>query len=110
MSALTDRIYRTWLASNGSRGYGAPPHESEAKRRGGVTDRPTAVQKFERRATGPCGVVAFCVATSRTGSQRANDAASRPEKPAVQSLPHSPFYPKRKNLQSNQDVREIYIV
>jgi hypothetical protein len=46
-------------------------------------------------------------AALRAGSLRANDAASRPDK----QTPGAPFfYPARKNLQSNQYLKGLYIV
>ncbi len=93
MSAFTDRLYRTWVTSHASPGYGAKPHVSEAKRRGGIPDRPTHDQVLQRMKKGPCGLAAGCAATSRTGAQCATDATSRPEKPVFKSLPNAVFLP-----------------
>lgn len=83
MSALTDRIYREWLARRS--GYGASPH---AERREGY---PTGQAQPQDTCHRPITTWRHPAsqATSRDGSQRAKDAASRPEKqPAgVQTAP-----------------------
>ena len=89
--------------------YGAKPHESAAKRRAGYPHgQAQPVQtRYGWRTTGPLRVE---TASSWQGSQRAKDAASRPEKPAVLNLSCAFFYPARKNLQSNQELKVLYIV
>lgn len=91
MSRFTDKAYRSWLARFGSEGprrrsgYGAEPH---AERREGYPTGQTHSQETVRGRTStwphPAGQ-----ASSRLGSQRAKDAASRPEKPAV-GIPAAP--------------------
>jgi hypothetical protein len=109
MSAFTDRLYLTWLAGNGckvSRGYGARPH---GQRREGYPSGQT-VPPVTPRQQPPARPMPVKVATSRSGSPRANDAASRPEKPAVLPSAAPFFYPAGKNLQSNQHLMDLYIV
>lgn len=92
MSAFTDRLYGQWTESQ-HRGYGGRgPHGSEAKRREGYPTDQRQHQKTHRPMPAAQPVRATSV-TPRTGKQCASDATSRPEKPAVQSLPHSPFLP-----------------
>ena len=97
MTTFTDRIYLTWLHVNrrggGPRpGYGARPHVSEAKRREGypsgqLSPRPRCGQSR------PARPMPATDATSRTGSLRANDAASRPEKQDVLASQCALFLP-----------------
>ena len=109
MSAFTDRLYLTWLAGNGctvSRGYGARPHD---RRREGYP----IGQPVPHRGCGqsrPARPMPTTLDSSRTGSPRANDAASRPDKPAALHPAASLFYPPRKNLQPNQLLAKVYIV
>lgn len=74
------------------RGYGGIPHGSEAKRREGYPSGQT-VPPETTRSMRPARPWSATVATSRTGSSRANDAASRPEKPAVQGISPALFLP-----------------
>jgi len=94
MSAFTDRLYLTWLGSNGCtqtrRGYGG--YRSHVKRREGY---PTG-QPSPRPGCGrlrPARPMPATDATSRDGSQRANDAASRPDKPDVLASQCALFLP-----------------
>lgn len=97
MSTFTDRLYLTWLDANRRGGclrpgYGARPHVSEAKRREGYPSG----QPSPHRSCGqsrPARPMPATDATSRTGSQRANDAASRPEKQAVLASQRALFLP-----------------
>lgn len=99
MSAFTQRLRLQWLIQNGYTGPrarrgdgGCGPHGSEAKRREGYPTDQRADQKTCRPMPAAQPMRAT-EATPRTGKQCASDATSRPEKPAVQSLPHSPFLP-----------------
>ncbi len=91
-----DRLFLTWLRANGGLpvrpGYGAQPHGSEAKRRAGYPHG-QAKQSDTCHAPTTTGRLPTSAAASRAGTPCAKDATSRPEKPAVQSLPHSPFLP-----------------
>ena len=99
MSAFTDRLYASWLGVNGCqqrrRGYGAQPHGSEAK-----------LRPINDRFSKPCPVapyrpVSAVDATSRNGLQRANDAASRPEKQAVLTPRSALFLPSSEKSSIN---------
>ncbi len=85
MSSFTDRLYMTWLNSNGCQksrsGYGAEPH---GKRRAGYPLDQRTLPKTHRpmRSTRPMRDVG---ATSRDVSLRATDAAPRHEKQDVQN-------------------------
>ena len=97
MSAFTDRLYCTWLHCHQRGGaprpgYGAQPHVSEAKRREGY---PTG-QLSPHRSCGqsrPARPMPAVGSTSPTGSLRATDAASRPDKPAVLASHRALFLP-----------------
>ncbi len=97
MSSFTDRLYATWLSANGChqsrRGYGAQPHASEAKRREGYPTGQTVPPETQTPAR-PARPWRVKGAPSRNGSPRANDAASRPEKPAAGLPAASPFLPE----------------
>lgn len=96
-------------SGRGASGYGVQPHGSEARRREGY---PTDHTKPSEAGQTPGQSRRFPVkgAASRDGSQCANDATSRPEKPVFKA-PRAPFfYPARKNLQQNQALRKVYIV
>ena len=71
MSSFTDRLYRAWLG-----GYGAQPH---AKRREGYPSGQAKPPETCHRPYSTWRSSAGQV-TTRDGSQRAKDAASRPEK------------------------------
>lgn len=94
MSTFTQRIYLTWLAGHGGlgasrrAGYGAQPH---AERREGY---PTgqAKQPETCRAPGSSWLRPAAGVTSRKGSQRAKDAASRPEKQPAGVPATSPLF------------------
>ncbi len=81
------------LNARGLPGYGAQPHGSEAIRREGYPSGPaTSTESPDRPRT----TWRFPVkgAPLRAGSQRATDAASRHEKPAVSAVPAAyPFLP-----------------
>jgi len=94
MSAFTERLYLTWLGSNGCtqtrRGYGG--YRPHVKRREGypigqLLPRPSSGQSR------PARPMPATDATSRTGSLRATDAASRPEKQAVLPSQRALFLP-----------------
>jgi hypothetical protein len=110
MSAFTERLYLTWLRSNGCvqsrRGYGAQPHGR--RREGYPTDQRTPLESI--KPVRPARPVPGSGATSRDGSPRAIDAVTRPEKPAVLTPKNTLFCPQRKNLQSNQPLMDLYIV
>jgi hypothetical protein len=97
MNAFTDRLYWTWLHCHQRGGaprpgYGALPHVSEATRREGY---PTG-QRLPHRGYGPMRPARPMPAVgsaSRDGSQRATDAASRPDKPAVLASQRALFLP-----------------
>ena len=92
MSAFTDRLYRQWT-DNQHRGHGGRgPHGSEAKRRAGYPHGQAKPQETGQAPT-VTGRLPTSAAASRDGKRCAKDATSRPEKPAVQSLPLSPFLP-----------------
>lgn len=93
MSAFTDGLYTSWLRSNGCQrgrlGHGAQPHGGRLE--GYPTNQTTrADTSSARRTTWRCPVKSV---PSRDGSQRAKDAASCPEKPAVQTPPSALFLP-----------------
>lgn len=94
MSAFTDKIYRSWLSSrqapSGRSGYGAAPH---AERREGYptgqANQPDTCHRpitTWRHPASPAG--------ARDGSQRAEDAASRPEQQSAGVPTVSPFLHK----------------
>jgi cell wall assembly regulator SMI1 len=94
VSHFTDKLYRAWLVGHGAgqgrrSGYGAQPH---AERREGYptgqTQQPETCHRPRTTWRHPASQ-----ATTREGSQRAKDAASRPEKPAVGVPAASPFLP-----------------
>lgn len=73
-------------------GYGARPHVSEAKRREGYPTGQTTLRSnsLSMRPTLPTTTKH---ATSRNGSPRASDAASRPEKLAALTAASAIFLP-----------------
>lgn len=92
MSRFTDCVYRTWLAGHGGgqgrrAGYGAQPHAE--RREGYPTGQPQQPESCPGRTTTRRAGLPGSV--TRPGSQRAKDAASRPEKPAVGMPAASPF-------------------
>lgn len=74
MSAFTDRIYSTWV-----RGYGAPPHGSEAKRPEGYPMDQTKRQR-SRGQTCPARPLRPADTSTRLRTLCASDATSCPEK------------------------------
>jgi hypothetical protein len=103
MSAFTERLYSTWLRSNGCAqrrrpGFGAAP---QAGRREGYPNGQTSSQDtcHQPRTTWRFPASA---AGSREGLPRANDAASCPEKPAVLT-PDTPVFlpcPEKSSIKS----------
>ena len=93
MSRLTDRLYLSWLRSNGCtqarRGYGAQPHGQ--RREGYPTGQINSFEAANVRTQSEARRLTGC--HSRDGSPRANDAASRPEKPEVQNVSSALFLP-----------------
>jgi len=74
-----------------SRGYGAQPH---GERREGYPNDQTTPAK--RQASVPSSWrIRTSAAASRDGLPRAKDAASRPEKPEVQTRFDRPFFTRR---------------
>jgi hypothetical protein len=89
------------------RGYGAQPHGE--RREGYPSDQTTPAERQT------CGRTTWRIrasgTASRDGLQRANDAASRPEKQDVQSLPCRPFFTRRgKIFNQINGLQVLYIV
>lgn len=91
-----DRPFLAWLRTHGGvpvrPGYGAQPHGSEAKRRAGYPLGQTK-QVNDQACRMTTGRMPVKGAPPQDGSPRANDAALRPEKPAVPGLTCALFLP-----------------
>lgn len=89
MSALTDRLYRTWMAQNGLQG--APRCRGGYGGRGPHAAKRSGIGGPVRTSADPVG--SALDAGSHFCEQRA--VSARPERPVF-------FSPELKNLQSNQ--------
>lgn len=93
--------------ANMGRGYGAQPHGE--RREGYPNDQATPAERQTCART--TWRICTSAAASREGLQRANDAASRPEKQDVQKPSVRPFFTRRgKIFNQINGLEALYIV